>query len=233
MSQHSSPLPDAHRASEHIREEERRRIAHDLHDELGSHLTAIKMALARLRAQLQQQACDLDALKTQCDYADTLTDGALHAMHEIIDDLHPPILELGLPAALEWLGRSFARQSGVSHHVQIDRRTTDLPLEMLQIISLYRIAREALHNAARHAAARQLTMTLRLELPYLLMEIADDGIGLPAAAATDRPGSGLLGMQIRATTIGAQLTWLSSEGDGTKLQVRLPTSAFTPANLIK
>lgn len=221
MSQHSSPLPGETSTHERIREEERKRIAHDLHDELGSHLTAIKMALAQLQTQLQQPASGLNAAKEQCDYADMLTDSAIHAMHDIIDDLHPPILELGLPAALEWLGRSFARQSGIEHHLQIDSRVSDVPLEMFQIISLYRIAREALHNAVRHAAAQQLTIALRLEQTHLLMEIADDGIGLPATATTDQQGSGLRGMQTRATAIGANLTWLCAKDGGTRLQVRL------------
>jgi signal transduction histidine kinase len=232
MSPHSSPPPDATPANEQIREDERRRIAHDLHDELGSHLTAIKMALAQLQAQLQP-ATGISAVKTQCDYADMLTDSAIQAMHEIIDDLHPPILELGLPAALEWLGRSFERQTGIAHHVHIDSQATDLPLEMFQRISLYRIAREALHNAARHAAAQQLTIALRLEQTDLLMEITDDGIGLPTSATTGRQGSGLRGIQTRAATIGAQLTWLGTEDGGTRLQVRLPTTVFAPPKLIE
>eukprot|EP01042_Synura_sphagnicola_P019939 gene19939-25270_t len=144
---------DALLFADRIKEEERQRIARDLHDELGSQLTAIKMALAQLRLQLPSAHGNQDGLAAQTDYADQLTDGAIDAMHNIINDLYPAVLDLGLPTALDWLVNQFSRQTGVPHRFLDDQ---DWPeLDVFSTVSLYRIAREALHNAARHARAKQ------------------------------------------------------------------------------
>lgn len=228
-----SDIPAAQQdpTAERLKEAERRRIAKDLHDELGSHLTAIKMALAQLGLQLPQGDA---ALLEQTHYADGLVDGALNAMHDLIDDLHPAVLDLGLQAALEWLARSFSRQTGVPHRLIPDVVDDDLPLLLLdtfQTVSLYRIAREALHNAARHAAARKVSISLHHDGEVLTLAISDDGIGLPPDAAGRPQSSGLRGMQQRAALIGATLVLQPEDGGGTRLQVTLPV--LSAANLIK
>ena len=221
------PAPTA----EHIKEAERRRIAKDLHDELGSHLTALKMALAQLAGQLP---ADNATLLDQARHADGLIDGALDAMHDIIDDLHPAILDLGLQAALEWLARSFARDTSVPHHLHVDVADGELPpalLDAFQSVSLYRIAREALHNAGRHAAARNVDIWLRHDGRTLTLIIADDGVGLPQDAGTRAQSSGLRGMRERAMLAGATLELLPAEDGGTQLRLTLPV--LSTANLIK
>lgn len=229
MSDTSAARPDP--TAERIKEIERRRIAKDLHDELGSHLTAIKMALAQLGGQLPP---DNAALLDQAHHADDLIDGALDAMHDIIDDLHPAVLDLGLQAALEWLSRSFARQTGVPHHLHVNVPEDELPptlLDAFQSVSLYRIVREALHNAGRHAAARNVDISLRHDGKLLTLIIADDGVGLPRDADSRPHSSGLRGMRERAALLGATLDLSPADDGGTQLRLTLP--ALSCANLIK
>jgi len=229
MSDTTAAGPDP--TTERIKEAERRRIAKDLHDELGSRLTAIKMALAQLGGQLRS---DDAALLGHARDAEGLVDGALEAMHDIIDGLHPAVLDLGLQAALEWLARSFARQTGVPHRLQVDVIDDELPpalLDAFQSVSLYRIAREALHNAGRHASARNVDISLRHDGTMLTLIIADDGIGLPQDAATRPQSSGLRSMHERAALVGAALEVLQGDSGGTQLQLTLPVRSA--ANLIK
>jgi signal transduction histidine kinase len=227
MSDTTAALPDP--TAERIKEAERRRIAKDLHDELGSHLTALKMALAQLGGQLPT---DNGALLDQARHADGLVDGALDAMHNIIDDLHPAILDLGLQAALEWLARSFARDTGVPHRLHVD--VDELPpalLDTFQNVSLYRIAREALHNAGRHAAAHNVDISLRHDGKVLTLIVADDGVGLPLGAGTQPQSSGLRSMHERAALAGATLEVLQGDSGGTQLRLTLPV--LSAANLIE
>jgi len=212
-----------------IKEEERQRIARDLHDELGSQLTAIKMALAQLRQQLPTH--HPDALAAQTDYADRLTDGAIDAMHNIIDDLYPAVLDLGLPAALAWLIKLFARQTGVPHRLLDDQEWPTF--DAFCTVSLYRIAREALHNAARHAGAKEVTIALYPEHAQWRMEITDDGIGLQHDLIHRAQSSGIRGMHARAAAMGATLHLLPTEKSGLTLQVRMPIDALSNTTLIK
>jgi signal transduction histidine kinase len=229
MSDTPAARPDP--TAERIKEAERRRIAKDLHDELGSHLTALKMALAQLGGQLPRGDA---ALLDQARHADGLIDGALDAMHDIIDDLHPSVLDLGLQAALEWLARSFARDTGVPHHLHVDVPGDEVPptlLDAFQSVSMYRIAREALHNAGRHASAGSVDISLRHNGKILTLIIADDGIGLPPDAGTRPQSSGLRGMHERAALAGATLEVLRGNSGGTQLRLTLPV--LSAANLIK
>lgn len=205
--------------SQRIKEAERRRIARNLHDDLGNHLSAVKMALAQLRWQLSAPQTGSTALQEQTDYATELIDGAIVAMHNIMDDLHPAVLDLGLPAALEWLAKIFARQTGVPHCWSMEQIFPTETLDSFQTVSLYRIAHEALHNVGQHATAGKVTIALRLNGPHLLLEIVDDGIGLPTDAAQRPQSSGIRGMHERAVAIGATLTLTSPKSGGVKLQV--------------
>lgn len=218
--------------AEPVKEAERRRIARDLHDELGSHLTALKMALAQLNQQLPHDA----ALQEQARYADQLIDGAIDAMHDIIDDLHPAVLDLGLPAALEWLAKTFAAQTGTPHRITGDHDIPAASLDPFQTVSLYRIAREALHNASRHAAAGDVEIHLHHAGNQLELDIIDNGVGLSPGAGEEATSSGMRGMRQRAAALGGSLEFQSVAGRGVKVRVRVPTFSspdHAAANLIK
>lgn len=222
------PEPPSHFSADRVKETERERIARDLHDELGSRLTAIKMALAQLVQQLPVQDA---AMQKQARYADQLVDDAIASMHDIIDDLHPAVLDLGLSAALEWLAQTCARQTGVAHRLLGDQEVPATLLDSFQAVSLYRIAREALHNAGRHAQARNVSIGLQHAEGLLTMEIIDDGIGLANGAAGQTQSSGIRGMQRRAAAIGALLTLQAGAHGGVKLRVALPV--LPASNLIE
>ncbi|MFZ1180039.1 MAG: sensor histidine kinase [Herbaspirillum sp.] len=213
---------------ERMKEAERERIARDLHDELGSRLNAIKMAVAQFG---RHQSSHDTTLQKQTQYVTQLVDDAIDAMRDIIDDLHPAVLDLGLPAALEWLAQVFTRHTGMTYRLLGDDDLPDTLLDAFQTVSLYRIAREALHNASRHASVRNVVIGLHYLDTRLTMEIIDDGAGLPADAASQAESSGIRGMQRRAVAIGATLALQAAENNGVKLHVELPgLAAASPVN---
>lgn len=213
-------------ASERIREQERQRITRDLHDELGSQLIGIKMALAQLRQQLTSTSSDItqqhQQLRAQADYADQLTDDALAAMHDIIDDLYPAVLELGLAEALTWLAHALHRQSGLAHDLQgIDQALSPAPDNFITV-SLFRIAREALNNVVQHAHAKQVRISLQQADGQLQLSIADDGIGLPPESMRAAASCGLHSMQARVAALGGQLHLLRNAAGGLTVQANIP-----------
>lgn len=205
-----------------IREQERARIARDLHDELGAQLVGIGMALGQLREQLSAGG-DTGSALGHADYARELLAQAHQSMDQIIDDLRPPIVEFGLVDALAWQCRQVTRQSGLP--CRLDSPSA-LPLEdEFVVLSLLRIAREALNNAVRHAQASQIDVKLTLANGTLLLAITDNGIGF-APQSVRQHGQGLRNMQQRAQALGASLALerggsKGSEG-GSSIVLRMP-----------
>ena len=202
--------------AETIRHDERRRIARDLHDELGSQLTAIKMALAQLTRRLPPET----DLLSQASHTDTLIDDAIAAMHMIIDDLHPPVLDLGLASALEHLNQSFGRQTRLA--CSFSALPADANPAPLPAIHLYRIAQEALNNVARHSQASQSHMHLLLTDNHLELHISDNGCGISAPDLQQAQTSGIRGMRQRAQQLGGSLHIGSSDLGGTLISVWIP-----------
>ena len=210
MSKHESKESlDAARA------DERKRLARDVHDELGGDLAAIKMALAVLGRRLPQD----EGLQEQLAYVDKLVDGAIDSMHRVADKwLHAAggtfrqFVEQQLAA--------FSRQSGIaSHHV-----LTDAPLDMhsQEAQALSHILRECLTNIARHAQATQVRVGLRFADHKLVLEIEDDGVGVAANFASGRTGTGIRGMQERATEMHGDFSMRDAAPHGTLVMIELP-----------
>jgi signal transduction histidine kinase len=196
------------------REEERRRVRRDLHDGVGA-------ALAGLRLQLDS-ARDLVADPLAGKLLDAAADGlaeAVRDVRQVTEDLRPPALDdLGLAASIEGLAR---RLRTPALDVVVD--TAPLPaLPAAVDVACYRIAAEALANAAKHARASRLAVGLRAEGGELLLTVADDGAGLPAVPRSR--GLGLASMRQRAEEIGGRFT-IESDGDGTRVSVALPLGA--------
>src|SRR5471030_795499 len=139
--------------AERVKEQERTRIAREIHDELGGNLTAIKMAVAMLAARLDEVG-DYPALREKTDYVDALVDRTIDAVHRISLDLRPALLDLGLAAALEWQVKEFEKQTGIASSFNANQREIDLDND--QATALFRIAQEALTNIAKHAGASQI-----------------------------------------------------------------------------
>jgi two-component system, NarL family, sensor histidine kinase UhpB len=199
------------------REEERRRIARELHDELGQRLTALKIDLATLTAQAAWPADDTRVAGMQAMLDDTLA-----SVRRIASDLRPLMLDdLGLNAAIEWLARDASRRIGIPVH-------TRLPLDEPAVdqrvaTALYRMVQEALTNVARHAQAQSVEVALQAQERQLVLTVADDGVGL-SEQALQRAGSfGLMGLRERAHGLGGTIDVGARRGGGTQLTVRLPS----------
>jgi len=200
---------------EQVKEQERARIAREIHDDLGGNLTAIKMALAVLAARLP----DDPVLAQKAQYVDDLVDRTIDAVHRISLDLRPPMLDLGIVAALEWQAEEFARRSDVACVFRAD--DSDVALDPGQATALFRIAQEALTNIAKHAGASRATVDLRREGRHLVLAICDNGRGIAPADRLKPRSFGLRGMSERARALGGTLDLAPASGGGTMVTVRI------------
>lgn len=202
------------RAVWRVQEDERRRLARELHDGIGQNLTALKHRLAQLGEGLPAgHLARLEAAISLCH--DTLED-----TREMSRLLRPPILDdLGLEAALRWLARSIGESSGLAVELELECLP---PLDGDVQTLLFRVAQEALNNVAKHARARSVLVRLVGRGPHLLLHVADDGQGCVAERAVGRGGSGLGGMRERLRLYGGTLQFHSAPGEGTRLRVTVP-----------
>jgi two-component system, NarL family, sensor histidine kinase UhpB len=207
---------------EMVKEQERTRIAREIHDELGGNLTAIKMALMMLTQRLPDDA----ALRERADYVDLLVDRTIDAIHRISLDLRPSMLDFGLVAALEWQSREFEKQNGISCAFSSNEKEIDLSLD--HATALFRIFQEALTNIAKHARASKVTVRLLRSRQHVTLTIADNGVGV---AQTDRskPGSfGLRGMNERARALGGTMVLSQAPDGGTLVTIKIKLTSPRP-----
>jgi signal transduction histidine kinase len=200
---------------EQVKEQERTRIAREIHDDLGGNLTAIKMALAMLASRLPTEA----ALTDKAAYLDGLVDRTIDAVHRISLDLRPPTLDLGIVAALEWQALEFEKQAGIACVFRSPNK--DIELDPDHAAALFRIFQEALTNIAKHAAATRVTVTLRCERRHLLLSIRDNGRGILPADRLKPQSFGLRGMSERARALGGTLALSAAPGGGTMVAIKI------------
>jgi signal transduction histidine kinase len=202
-----------------VQEQERRRVAIELHDELGQALTAIKINL-----QLGERFKDRAPPEL---YTENLriVEEALKQVRHLATGLRPSVLDdLGLAPALKWMAEQSASRSGFKVSFYHDRTRVRLAPEIE--IACFRIVQEALTNISRHAQAQQVDISLRRDGTDLLLCVQDDGVGFNLASmqehATAGGSLGVLGMQERATLLGGQLNVVSELGQGCTVQLRAP-----------
>jgi PAS domain S-box-containing protein len=205
---------------QNVREQERTRIARELHDDLGQQLTGLKLELSwiggRLKEGRQATPAEVDAMRHQLDIA-------IASVRRIATELRPPILDdLGFGEAVAWQASEFAKRSGLP--VVLDLQAADRVEDNDVATALYRIVQESLTNVARHAAATRVEVSLCAEAECLVLTVRDNGTGL-AEGARQGSGIGLLSMRERATALGGQLSIISVPGNGTTITVRLPMVA--------
>jgi PAS domain S-box-containing protein len=209
---------------ESVREEERTRIARELHDELGQALTGLKMDLTWVRDRLALSGLTVApaVLREKVIDMAQLVDATIATGRRIATELRPGILDdLGLVAALEWLAEDFHRRTGVPCDFHADRY--DLSVGRKEATAFFRIAQESLTNVTRHAQATAVQMRLRTEPPDLILEVRDNGRGLAQAPdTTGRTSLGLLGMRERAVHLGGTVEIEGAPGKGTRVTARIP-----------
>jgi PAS domain S-box-containing protein len=203
-------------ALQDVREQERTRIAAELHDELGQQLTGLKLELSWLAARVKDgralAAEHVDGMRQQLD-------ASIASVRRIATDLRPRVLDdLGFGEAVAWQASEFARRIGLA--IDLDLEAADLVRDPATATALFRIVQESLTNIVRHAHANSVTVTLEAEDDELVLRIEDDGRGFDAAGST--PGIGVVGMRERALAVGARLAIDSVPGQGTTIEVRLP-----------
>ena len=201
---------------EKVKEQERTRIAREIHDELGGNLTAIKMALAMLTARLPQGD---SAVQEKAAYVDALVDRTIDAVHRISLDLRPALLEFGLVPALEWQVKEFEQQAGVRCTLSASPR--EIALDPDQATALFRIAQEALTNIAKHAGATRVTVKLTRSHQQVSLKITDNGSGIWQADRAKPDSFGLRGMAERASALGGTLNLEHAPGGGTVVAVKI------------
>jgi signal transduction histidine kinase len=210
-------LRELTRHLERIKEEERRALARELHDDIGSTLTALKFELARLARDLN----DRPAAAAQIQAMQELLAHAAGASHRIQHDLRPPVLDAGLVEALRWLARGFSARTGVPIDFESNREEPALAAE--HAVALYRAGQEALANAAKYAQARRVSMQLFAVADEVTLEIADDGVGFEPRLLETSPGFGLKGLIERARGLGGWAEVAAAPGRGVTVMFSVPT----------
>lgn len=197
------------------REDERSRLARDLHDELGALLTSAKLDAARIKSRLGSAAPE--ALERLNHLVASLNSG-IELKRRIVEDLRPSSLsQLGLVVTLEILAREFSARSGVEVHCRLEPVKLAASAELV----VYRLLQEAITNITKYAQARHVWVSLGLKGQWVEVSVRDDGVGFDTTVA---PASayGLLGMRYRVRAEGGTMTLTSKPGQGTLIEVKLP-----------
>ncbi|MES2879639.1 MAG: CHASE3 domain-containing protein [Pseudomonadota bacterium] len=199
------------------REDERRRIARDLHDELGSLLTSAKLDAARIKSRLIET--DPVALELLTHLGDTLNN-CIALKRRIIEGLHPSSLtHLGLAATLEIQAREFTEQTGVKVHCELSPVQLGPTAELV----IYRVVQESITNLTKYAQARNVWLTLGAGNGFAHVVVRDDGVGFDPATLP-RSAYGLAGMRFRVEAEGGSFAIVSTPGSGTLIRATLPES---------
>jgi PAS domain S-box-containing protein len=203
---------------QNIREEERKRVAREIHDQLGQALTAIKLDLSSLTRdftaeQSQQWKRASSVLR--------LVDQTIQSVRRISTELRPGMLDdLGLVATVEWATREFAARTGTKCHLDLPKEHVALDPETAT--ALFRILQETLTNVGRHASASEVKVRLAQQDGELTLEVHDNGRGITEDEISSAGSLGILGMRERALLLGGEVTLSGAPEKGTTVSVRIP-----------
>jgi PAS domain S-box-containing protein len=201
---------------EEAREEERKRIAHDLHEELGQTLTALRIAISTLSLQYGKLIPDLqEKIRSMLGLVDQTIDG----MREAVTSLRPTTLDAGLAVGLEWLVHEFQAHTLIVCGLHLPEDGLDF--DDARATAAFRIVQEALTNIARHAQATRADVSLRHEKTHWLIKVRDNGCGFDVKRPRDG-GSGIHDMWERALMLNGEFSISSSRGLGTVIKVLFP-----------
>ena len=208
--------------SDKMIEVERKRIAREVHDELGQQLTALRM---RLSFVAQQHGEDHEMVGQMAELR-LLVDQMVGVVRHVVSNLRPAPLDLGIVPALEWLADDFEQHSGIRCRLRMldmEGGSGDtLMLDDARATAVFRIVQESLTNVARHSAADEVTLSLDVTNDFITLEVADNGKGFDFDGANTGRSFGLLGMRERVLLLHGALQINSVPGSGTTVSLRLP-----------
>jgi len=208
---------------ERVKEEERRVIAREIHDDIGTTLTALKFELARLARELESRswaAPHINAMQELLAHAVTASDRIQH-------DLRPPVLDAGLVAALQWLVQGFRTRTNVTAEFETNREEVEIAPD--RAAALYRVAQEALANVTKYAYAQRVSVQLFASQDEVSLEIADNGVGFDTRGLAVTPGFGVRGLLERARGFGGWAEINSAPGRGTTVMFSIPPGSAQTA----
>lgn len=223
LQQSREELRELSAVSHHAREQEKSRIARELHDELAQALTALKMDVSWLAERLPAE----DDVHAKLRSMQSLLDGTVTATRRISADLRPLLLDdLGLAAAVEWLVSNFSQRSGIPCEFAADAPDIDLPDP--QATAVFRMLQECLTNITRHAGATQVEINLERGADEVVISVRDNGRGYDMLAPRKAGSFGLLGLRERANLIGGSVIITSKPAQGTLVEIHVPLNATHP-----
>ena len=203
-----------------VREDERTRVAREIHDELGQALTAIKLEFTAL---LRDLPADEGPVMRRSQSILKLLNEAFHSVRKIGTELRPAILDdLGLAAAVEWVAEEFQTRTGTK--VQVSLPDLDIAMDRERATALFRILQESLTNVARHANATHVSVRLAEEEGSLILEVRDNGKGIGEEQLSAGTSLGILGMRERVLLLGGTFSIAGTPGNGTVVRVLIPDS---------
>jgi signal transduction histidine kinase len=202
--------------TETVREEERKHIARELHDDLGQYLTALRLLAS---ATDIEYGVDSDALANRMKQMLELIDSTKVSVRNLSQQLRPAVLDMGIYPALDWLAREFESRSGIECELLIDDPEINMADSSATVV--FRIVQESLTNVLRHSLARTVVVLLKPQDDCFLLEVRDDGVGFEPDEK--RIGSfGLVGMRERLLAIGGRLEVISAIEEGTRIVAYIP-----------
>ena len=203
-----------------LREEEQKRIAREVHDELGQSLTGLKMNLHLLKGQAAGRNGEPSGLETCLDELMQVTDATIATVRRIAGELRPSLLDdFGLVSAVEWQTQEFERRTSIPCRFTSNSDSVDLGSE--RNTAMYRVVQEALTNVARHANAEKVEVDLTVTASDVRVSIIDDGIGIDTSSRKAL-SLGLIGMEERSRMIGGELQIMGSPFAGTTVTLKVP-----------
>lgn len=198
-----------------IKEDERTRIAREIHDDLGQSMMVLRIDLSLIAEDDLAPATRVRVQRALAQIDQTVT-----AMRLIINELRPAVLDLGLDAAIDWESRKFSRRSGIS--CSLDLQIGNAELSAPLITAFYRITQESLTNIMRHSQARSTQIRLWIDREWLFLKISDDGIGMDEGPRHNTGSFGLIGIAERAFALGGAFHLESAPGKGTQMLIAAP-----------
>lgn len=206
---------------EEVREEERKHIAREVHDELGQILTGLKLNISIIE---HKYAAESASLREHLQETLMLIDRSLEVARNVASALRPAVLDLGIISALEWLAERFELNTGIQ--CKMNFQETEIQLDENHEIALFRIVQESLTNVARHAKAERVDIAIAKDADDYVLKVRDNGTGFDTNAKKTN-SFGLVGIRERALMLGGTIAINSRPGKGTEIEVRIPAQSIS------